>query len=63
MRNDLRFLMLAFTLALTANSAAQEHKKATPPTNHDMVGAWVGFDRGGGAFMRLGQGFGFLFKH
>lgn len=45
--------MLAFTLALTGSCAAQEHKKARAPTTHDMVGVWVGFDRGGSEFIRL----------
>jgi hypothetical protein len=53
MRNDLCVALVTITLALTANSAAQEHKRATPPTVNEMVGTWVGLDTGGGEFIRI----------
>jgi hypothetical protein len=53
MRNNLCVLLLVLTLALTLNGSAQTHKRATPPTADQVVGAWIGFDGGGSEFIRL----------
>jgi hypothetical protein len=53
MRNALYVLVTAFSLAFTANSAGEGQKRATPPPKNALVGAWVGFDRGGGEFIRV----------
>jgi hypothetical protein len=44
--------LLALTLSLTINSAAQAHKRATPPTVNELIGAWIALDSGGGEFTR-----------
>lgn len=53
MRNNLCVALLALTLALTINGVAQVHKRATPPTVNELVGAWIGLDSGGGEFIRV----------
>ena len=63
MRNDLCVALLALTLSLTINSAAQAHKRATPPTVNELVGAWIGLDGGGSEFTRAelyGDGSGYI---
>ena len=55
--------LLALTLSLTINSAAQAHKRATPPTVNELIGAWIGLDSGGGEFTRAelyGGGSGYI---
>ena len=53
MRNEVWLVLLTVTLALTANGAARAHKRATPPTADELVGAWMGFDSGGSQFLRI----------
>jgi hypothetical protein len=49
----MRFLLLISALAVTASSATQTHKRATPPTVDQLAGAWIGFDAGGSEFVRI----------
>jgi|SRR3974377_1434387 len=53
MRKELCAALVTISLALSTTSAAQEHRRATPPTANEMVGAWVGLDTGGGEFTRV----------
>ena len=47
------FLVFVSALVLTASSATQTHKRATPPTIDELAGAWIGFDGGGSEFVRM----------
>jgi hypothetical protein len=53
MRYAMGFLLVISALVLTASSAPQMHKRATPPTVEQLAGAWIGFDGGGSEFVRV----------